>query len=39
VNEEIATAAAFNQAATSASFNGGKAHGFFKEMVEKLVGK
>jgi hypothetical protein len=39
VNQEIANEAALTKAATAASFHGGKAHGVFKGIIEKLTGK
>lgn len=38
VNEELANVAAINKSAMAASFHGGKANGFFKSIIEKLVG-
>jgi hypothetical protein len=39
VNQELANVASLNKSAMAASFHGGKAHGFFKSIIEKLTGK
>lgn len=39
MNLEIANVASLNKAATAAGYHGGKAHSFFKGVIEKLTGK
>lgn len=39
MNQELANVAAVNKSAMTASFHGGKANGFFKNIIEKLTGK
>jgi hypothetical protein len=39
MNQDIANVASLNKSAMAAGFHGGKAHSFFKGVIEKLTGK